>query len=117
MATSTLQTNENNDLYLPDSRNLVILEGVDACRQNVDQAVKMRLGENPFSTGEGVDYFGAIFTPQQSYDDARQSLIDNISACPDVVGVDELTIDVVDNTFVYSATVSTIYGQVAVTNQ
>lgn len=116
MATSTIQTNANNDLFLPDGQNLVILTGRAACQQNILQATLMRLAEDVFNQTSGVDYFGTVFTPQQSYDAARASLISNILACPDVISIDSLSITITDNTFIYTANVITAYGLITVSN-
>ncbi len=114
MATSTIQTNANNDIYLADGQNLVILSGEAACVQNILQATLMRLGEDGFNKAAGVDYFGAIFTPQPSYDAARKSIANAILGCPDVYGIDSLTITISGNTFNYVANVITAYGTLTV---
>lgn len=110
MATSTIQTNGNNDIYLADGQNLVILTGEEACVQNILQATLMRLGEDGFNQTAGVDFFGTIFTPQASYDAARKSIANAILGCPDVFGIDSLTITISGNTFGYVANVVTAYG-------
>ncbi len=117
MATSTIQTNSNNDLFLADGQNLVLLTGEAACVQNIQQAVLMRLGEDIFNQTSGVDYLGAIFTPQPSYDAARKSIVNAILACPDVYSIDSLTITISGNTFNYVANVVTAYGTLIVSNQ
>lgn len=114
MATMTLECDYNNDLFLPDGRNLAFITGVEACAQNVEQRSLMRLGENIFNVSEGVDYFGTIFTPQPSYDAARRTILENILACPDVISVEQLTITIAGDVFNYVAEVNTIYGPVTV---
>jgi hypothetical protein len=114
MATLTLQCNENNDLFLVDGRNLAFISGAPACAQNITQKVLMRLGENQYNTGDGVDYFGTIFTPQPDYDAARQSLSTNILECPDVLSIKSLDITIDGENFDYEADVHTIYGPVSV---
>lgn len=114
MATQTLQTNENNDLFLPDGRNLVILSGQAACEQNLLQKSLMRLGENQYNTADGVDYFGTIFTPQPNYDAARQSLSSNLLECPDTLQINSLTITIDEDEFDYVADIQTIYGSTTV---
>lgn len=115
MALSTLQVNENEDLYLPDGRNLVIITGQDAVEQGVRQRTKMRLGENIFNVQEGVDFFGAIFSPQPDYDAARASISAAIQSTPDVLSIETLTITIANNTFSYVADIQTIYGPMTVT--
>lgn len=110
MATKTLQCNENNDLYLVDGRNLSFVTGADACAQNMTQKMLMRLGENQYNTEDGVDYFGAIFTPTPDYDAARLSLITNLLEVPDVLSVNSLDITIDGDQFDYTADVQTVYG-------
>lgn len=110
MATQTFLCDDNNDLYLPDGRNLSIISGSDACAQNLKQKGLMRLGENQYNTADGVDYFGTIFTPQPDYDAARASISKNILECPDVISIESLTITIDGEDFSYEAKVHTIYG-------
>lgn len=114
MATSTLQTNSNNDLFLPDGRNLVVIAGIPACSQSIGQATKMRLGEDIYNTLSGVDFFGTIFTPQPDYDAARQSITNAILNCPDVISIESLTIEISADSFNYVANINTIYGPIPV---
>ena len=117
MATSTLQTDENNDLFLPDGRNLIVLSGIPACSQSIGQATKMRLAEDIYNTLSGVDYFGAIFTPQPDYDAARQSIATAILSCPDVISIESLIIEISANSFNYAAQINTIHGPIPVSSQ
>lgn len=114
MASLTLQTDENNDLFLPDGRNLTLLTGAPACAQNILQKTLLRVTEDIYDQTNGVDYLGTVFAPQVDYDAARKSLIDAIMTVPDVVGIDSLTITINGNEFDYVAQVSTIYGQLTV---
>ena len=116
MATSTLQINANNDLYLPDGQNLVVLTGVDAVVQDVRCATLMRKGEDVYNVLAGVDYFGYVFTPQPSYDNARRSLISAIESSPEVLNVESLTMTITENTLSYEAKIRTTYGQIAIGN-
>lgn len=114
MATSTLQTNASNDLYLPDGRNLIVLTGAPACSQSIGQSTRMRLGEDIYNTLAGVDYFGTIFTPQPDYDAARQSITTTILNNPDVISIESLTIEILSDSFNYVANINTIYGPISV---
>lgn len=116
MSSSTLQVNGNNDLYLPDGRNLTLLTNIDACVQDVRLNCLMRYTENIYDVNEGVKYFEYIFTPQQSYDDARRSLATAILANSDVININSLTMDISGNTLTFTAQILTIYGQATVSN-
>lgn len=116
MATLSIQTNANNDIYLPDGRNLFLITGLPAVEQNVRHACLMRLGEDIYNTQNGVDYFGTVFTPQQSYDAARKSLQTAILSVTDVTSIESLTITISANTFEYEADITTIYGPTTVSS-
>lgn len=116
MSTATIKTNELNDLYLPDGKNLQVITGVEACSQNILQATLMRLGEDIYDTLSGVDYLGAIFTPQQDYDAARASISNAILNCQDVISIESLSISIDGNSFNYVAMINTVYGQTTVSN-
>lgn len=111
MALTTLQCDGNEDLFLPDGRNLIVISGQGAVEQGVRQRTKMRKAENTLNVNEGVDYLGAIFSPQPDFDKARKSLSDAILSCPDVVSIEQLTISISNNQFAYVADVVTIYGR------
>lgn len=114
MSTRTIQADEHNDIAMDDGRNVAFIEGSDACAQNLLEKTLMRLGENQYDTTDGVDYFGTIFTPQPSFDDARQSIIKNLLECPDVISIRSLTIAIEGDVFTFVAQIVTIYGPIKV---
>ena len=116
MATLTIQSNDVNDIFLPDGVNLSLLSGVAACEQNILQKTQLRLGEDIFNTGNGVDYFGTMLTSTPNLDAARASLIAQIESCPDVLGVSSLTLSIADGVISYTAQVQTIYGPLPVSS-
>jgi hypothetical protein len=117
MATATIQTDSNNDLFLPDGRNLAIITGAAACAQNVLHKTLMRTTEDIYNVLNGVDYLGTIFTAHRDVDAARKSLTDAILSVPDVLSVESLSIDIRGDGFFFTAQILTIYGQLTVSNQ
>jgi len=114
MATTTLKTNDLNDLYLVDGQNLAIISNVDAVLQDVRSATLMRLGEDIYNTSSGVDFFGTIFTPQQNYDAARESISNAILSSPDTISIERLDVTIASETFSYQAFINTVYGPIPV---
>lgn len=110
MSSTTIQTDANNDIFLPDGRNLGLLTGVAAAVQNAQQKCLMRLTEDLYDQTNGVDYFGAIFAPQPNFDAARRSILDNLLLVPDVLSVESLVITIDGEAFNYTAQVMTVYG-------
>lgn len=114
MATATIETNENNDLFLPDGQNLLVITDAKACAQNVLQATLMRTSEDVFDTAAGVDYFGSIFSPQPDSDAASESISNAILSAPDTISIEQLSISISADSFNYVALVNTIYGPIPV---
>lgn len=112
MTTQTIWCDGNNDMYLPNGRDISMAFNAMACAQNLKQRSLMRLGENQYNVAEGIDYFGAIFTPQPNYDAARRSISQNLLACPDVISVESLTITIEGDIFNFIAEIRTIYGPI-----
>ncbi|ABL96839.1 hypothetical protein BcepF1.108 [Burkholderia phage BcepF1] len=110
MSTATIQTDENNDIFLPDGQNLSIITDAAATVQSCRQKCLMRKTEDIYDQSNGVDYFGTIFTPQKDYDAARKSILDNLQTVPDVLSVESLTIEIDGEAFKYEAQIMTIYG-------
>lgn len=117
MSTTSIRTNDDNDLVLDLSGNLIVITDLEACTQDVRAQTLMRTGEDIYSTKTGVGYFEYIFTPQQNQDDARRSLATAILASPDVVSIEQLTIDIQGEVFNYEALVLTLHGPIAVKSQ
>jgi len=114
LSTSTLQVDGNNDLYLVDGRNLGVLRDIDAVVQDVRLQTLQRLGENIYNVNDGVDYFGTMFSNQQSYDNARKSLINAIKASPEVRSVESLSITKAGELLTFEAQASTNFGTIAI---
>lgn len=110
MATLTIQTNDNNDLFLPDGRNLSIIEGVDALSQNIRHAHLMRKGEDLYDQSNGVDYLGTVFGSPKDIDGARQSIANAILKKEDVQGIEQLDISVEGDVLSFAARIITVYG-------
>ena len=116
MSTSTIQTNELNDIFLPDGKNISILRNDKALTQTIRHAGLMRKGEDIFDVDNGVDYFGTIFTPVVDYDAARQSIAAAILKKPDVINIESLDVTIDGDEFQYEAKVLTTYGVVKVSS-
>lgn len=110
MTTLTIKTNENNDIYLPDGRNISIISGVDALSQNIRAAHLIRLGEDIYDVDNGVDYMGTVFTSPPDLDAARQSIANAILKKTDVNGIESLTVTVTGDVLDFEAEIVTIYG-------
>ena len=110
MATLTIEVNENNDIYLPDGRNLSIIAGVAALTQTIKQAHLMQKGEDLYDQSNGVDYLGTIFSSPRDEDGARQSIANAILKKSDVQSIEALDITFDGGVTDFTANIITIYG-------
>lgn len=117
MTTATIQTNSVNDFFVDENNNLVFLVDIYACAQDTRSNALMRRAENIYNVNEGVGYFEFIFTPQQSYDEARKSLATALSNSPDVVSIEKLDITIDGENFNFEAVVVTSFGLIKVVNR
>lgn len=118
MTTLTIEVNDNNDLFLPDGRNLNILSGEKAMVQVIKAAHQMRLGEDLYDVENGVDYLGTVFKSPVDEDGARKSIADAILKKADVAGIDSLTVTIQNGILGFTAEVVSIYGErIKVSNQ
>lgn len=116
MPLTTLQINDNNDLYCPDGQNIALISGQDALIQEVRTACLLRLGEDIFNTLAGVDYFGTIFAAHKDLDGFRTSLVSAITQFDDVISINQLTISTADNKATWVADILTVYGSTTVSS-
>lgn len=114
MALKTLQTDDNGDLYIVDGSSLGVLHNKDAVIQDVSSATKKILGENPFNTLEGVDYFGTVFSPTPDYDQFRLQLMEAALTVADVTDVVSIEITQNGDQISYTMQINTIYGPATV---
>lgn len=110
MTTLTIKVNENNDIYLPDGRNLFIIENQDALVQTIGLAHKMRKGEDLYDVNNGIDYLGVVFTSPVDEDSARQQISNAILKKADVLGIETLTLTISENVLAFEAQIVTAYG-------
>lgn len=117
MSLTTLQTNDNNDLFLPDGRNIGVLKDKEALDQSVRQAALMRKGENIFNVDEGVDYLGTIFSSPRDMESARVSIANSLTSHSDVLSIESLVLTLQGETLVWTSQLMTVYGAVSVVSQ
>ncbi|QDH49602.1 tail lysozyme [Pantoea phage Kyle] len=110
MASVTILTNENNDIFLPDGRNLSIIKGLPALTQNIRHAHLMRKGEDLYDQENGVDYLGTVFSSPRDEDGARQSIANAILKKEDVKSIETLQISFNGDVMDFAAEIVTVYG-------
>lgn len=105
-----LGLNQNNDIYLGEDGNLVVVVDLQAIITTCETISKAQLGEMILSTTQGIPNFETVWVgvPQlgiwQSY---LRNALQNVNG---VENVSDLTISKIDNTLVYVATIKTQFG-------
>lgn len=108
--TVTFGLNENHDLFLDASGNLVVLTGIDAVEQCCETASLAQLGEMVLETGLGIPNFQTIWVGTPNYPLWQSYLI---TALQNVIGVNEVvsvTYSAESGVLSYTATIASQYG-------
>lgn len=112
----TLAVNEQNDLYLDSSGNLVLLSDLDAIIQVIEQAVKTMLGECVLQIDRGMPNFETVWSGSPNVLQFNDSLQTVIQGVPGVIEVMYIQNTLEANTLGYQAVIKTIYGEGAIQN-
>lgn len=110
MTAQTLGVNEQNDIYLGNDGNLVLLFDLQGTVQACQHAVTTLLGEMIYRVNQGIPNFQLIWigVPNvQQYEAAIRLTLLNV---PGVTEVVSFVGDISDNTLTYTAVIKTIYG-------
>lgn len=119
--TQTFGLNANNDIYLDDNGNLVILSGQPAVESACATATKAQLGEMVLQTLLGIPNFQTVWVGVPNLPMFQFYLRKTLAAVDGVVAVTDLTVGtaVVNNpvtgldetVLVYSATIENEFGE------
>lgn len=114
--TTTFATDSNNDLYLGNDGNIVILHGLPAVTAACKTATQAQLGEMVLETELGIPNFQAVWNGSPNYPLWSLYLRNTLEA---VIGVNEVTsleLQVLNNVLNYTATIASEFGQAEITN-
>jgi len=109
----TIRTGTNNDLYISAGKIAIGTELtalIDVC----EKVVQTMLGELVFQGDEGIPNFELIWNGAPNVAQAEASIRNALMGVDGVLDVPELIAFVQNNTFVYSATIKSIYGTGAI---
>lgn len=105
----TLQLDEHNNLVLEDG-SLIVIDGINACAQDTKTRVGLCLGENPYNTEEGIDYFNEVLGKTGGIDGVREMIRRRIKDNGEIVQINRLSTSSADNVLNITAEISSIYG-------
>lgn len=111
--TTTLGTNANNDIFLDPQENITLLTGQAACLAACATAAKAQLGEMVLAINQGIPNFQAIWTGVPNLAIWQAYLRRTLEGVDGVIAVTELTTQQIGNTFTYTATIETEFGEIA----
>jgi len=115
--TQSVLTNGNNDIYLDASGNLAIASGELAVGQACQNVSRASLGEEVFSTNNGIPFFQAVFIGVPKIQIFETYLRNAILSVPGVVQVLSLTTTIANHTLSYTAVIETAFGQTVTISQ
>jgi len=113
MAMDTFDGNIDNDLYIDEAGNLVVISDEFALADKLKQRLKLFYAEWFLATDRGVPYFENIFGANKNNDIVASIFTQEILKEPDVISVNSVSYELqsADRIFTYSASLSTIYGE------
>lgn len=110
--TLTFTTNSNNDIFIGDDGNLSISRGIDGVAKACETAVKAQLGEMMFAVDQGMPNFQVVWNGRPNVIQFEAYLRQTIMGVDGVTGINNIDTSIVGDILVYSAVITTIYGQV-----
>ena len=90
--------------------SLTVIDGISACAQDVKTRVGLCLGENPYDTEEGIDYFNEVLGKTGGIDGVREMIRRRIKDNEEIVQINRLSTSSADNVLNITAEISSIYG-------
>lgn len=105
----TLQIDDRNNLVLSNT-SLVVIDNVNACAQDTKTRVALCLGENPYNTNEGIDFFNNILGRMGGVDFIRESLRKRILDNDEIIEIRNLSIEKNGDVLNVVADIMSIYG-------
>lgn len=100
-----------HDIYLNSSGNIAILQGETAVEAACETTSLMRLGEAVLATTLGIPYFQAVWSGTPNIAVYENYLRTAILAVQGVIGIQSLTVSVLQGTLSYAATIQNVFGE------
>lgn len=110
MTTTFATDNKNNDLFLGNDGNLVVLHGLPAVEAACATATKLQLGEAVLATGLGIPNFQTVWVGTPNLPLFTSRLRAAINGVIGVTGIASLELSTPNNTLSYVATITSEFG-------
>lgn len=109
--TMTLGTDSENDLYLGEGKNVVVLSGLGAIIAACETASKAQLGEMVLADQSGIPNFQTIWVGSPNYSLWVSYLQRTLLSIEGVLDA-AVEIRTINNVLSYTATIKTTFGSV-----
>jgi len=107
----TLDTNQNNDIYLDKYGNLATVYNKDAIAKICENIIRTQYQEMSLRQDLGIDYLNNVFINSQiGYQFLDASIRKAIKNVQGIKNIKSLNISFLNNVLSYSLTIETIYG-------
>lgn len=108
--TTTLAVNDDNDIFIDSTGNLVLVNDIVACMQAAQQAAQVTRGEMQYHVNRGVPNFRVVWSGHPSVAQFRAAVRQEILLTTDVVAVHSINARLVGEAAVYTAEIVTTFG-------
>lgn len=114
--TSTFGLNDQNDIYLGDDGNLVLLSGIEAIAGACETISKAQLGEMVLTTTQGIPNFQTVWVGVPNLGLWQSYLRNSLQNVDGVLQINDLSFTTNDGVLSYTATIKTVFGVTQITN-
>jgi hypothetical protein len=109
----TLKLDNNNNLVITDSKDLKIIDEIEAFSQNIRTHLGLIKGENIFNIDEGIEYFDEILGKLGGVEYLKYLIRNRILEHPEVVEVENVEITKDNNdTAIIETSIISIYSKI-----
>lgn len=109
----TLGINDNNDICLDSSNNIVVKEDLAAMGDILINKSQTKSGELLFNNSKGIDFFNTIFSSPAYPDLFQNEVITQLENTEAVEKVSNFNAAINNNIYSYTVNVQTEYGEIS----
>lgn len=114
MGNLSIGTNVDNDIYLGPDGNLVMVNGIEALKQDCEHAMKAQRGEMFLQPTDGLPTFDDVWL-SKNFLRWQAVAQDTLLAINGIVRIEDFTTSVQGENFVYEVQLLTVYSPTLLT--
>jgi len=112
--TTQIAVNANNDIFVDADGNLSLAYDINAVLQAAQQAAQSQLGEMQYAVDRGIPNFQVLWGGSPSVAQFEAALRRELMRVTDVISVPRITVQLLADALVYTATIQTTFGTGAI---